>query len=145
MSEYACLSLDAGARIIGGCSGTTPAHLKVMRQALERHTRGPRPDLAIIESRLGAISTGATAQLSGKLDRQAGPAPSRSASQPEPKVAAGRSSNRQRVKILDVGQRRLRHSVHRWVAGLDDVVFVRSVRTAAVPGAEMPGGQVDGR
>ena len=75
MAQYACLSLDAGARIIGGCCGTTPAHLKVMRQALERHTRGPRPDLAIIESQLGAISTGATAQLSGNLDRQAGAAP----------------------------------------------------------------------
>src|SRR5580700_1573271 len=37
MSEYACLSYDAGARIIGGCCGTTPAHLKVMREALERH------------------------------------------------------------------------------------------------------------
>jgi len=45
-----------------------------MRQALERHTRGPRPDLAIIEARLGAISAGATAQLSGNLDRQAGAA-----------------------------------------------------------------------
>src|SRR5258707_5287025 len=71
MSEYACLSYDAGARIIGGCCGTTPAHLKVMRQALERHTRGPRPDLAIIESRLAAISTGATPHLSGNLDRHA--------------------------------------------------------------------------
>ena len=75
MSAYACLSYDAGARIIGGCCGTTPAHLEVMRQALERHARGPRPDLAIIESRLGAISAGATAQLSGNMDRQAGAAP----------------------------------------------------------------------
>src|SRR5258708_36740185 len=75
MSEYACMSYDAGDRIIGGCCGTTPAHLKVMRQALERHARGPRPDLAIIESRLGAISAGATAQLSGNMDRQAGAAP----------------------------------------------------------------------
>ncbi|HLZ97147.1 MAG TPA: betaine--homocysteine S-methyltransferase [Steroidobacteraceae bacterium] len=75
MSEYACLSYDAGARIIGGCCGTTPAHLKVMRQALERHARGPRPDLAIIESKLGPISTGAMAQLSGNMDRLAGAAP----------------------------------------------------------------------
>src|SRR5258705_14023227 len=67
MSAYACLSYDAGARIIGGCCGTTPAHLKVMRQSLERHMRGPRPDLAIIESQLGAISTGATAQLGGRM------------------------------------------------------------------------------
>ena len=75
MSEYACLSYDAGARIIGGCCGTTPEHLKVMRQALERHVRGPLPDLATIEARLGAISTGATAQLGGNLDRQSGAAP----------------------------------------------------------------------
>jgi 5-methyltetrahydrofolate--homocysteine methyltransferase len=75
MAEYACLAYDAGARIIGGCCGTTPAHLRVMREALERHVRGPRPDLAAIESRLGAVSTGATAQLRGELDRQAGAAP----------------------------------------------------------------------
>src|ERR1700719_176264 len=75
MSAYARLSLDAGARIIGGCCGTTPAHLRVMRQALETHVRGPKPDLKTIESRLGAISTGATAQLRGELSRQAGAAP----------------------------------------------------------------------
>lgn len=75
MAEYARLSFDAGARIIGGCCGTTPEHLKVMRRALNAHTRGAKPDLALIESRLGAISTGAMAQLRGELDRQAGAAP----------------------------------------------------------------------
>src|SRR6202049_5214256 len=55
MAEYARLSLDAGARIIGGCCGTTPEHLRVMRQALESHVRGPKPDLKTIESRLGAL------------------------------------------------------------------------------------------
>ncbi|GAC1308968.1 MAG: betaine--homocysteine S-methyltransferase [Steroidobacteraceae bacterium] len=74
MAEYACLSYDAGARIIGGCCGTTPAHLRVMRDALERHVRRPPPDLVTIESKLGAISTGATAQLRGDLDRQSGAA-----------------------------------------------------------------------
>jgi methionine synthase I (cobalamin-dependent) len=74
MAQYACLSLDAGARIIGGCCGTTPEHLRVMRQALEGHVRGPKPDLATIESRLGAISTGATAQLRGEMSREAGAA-----------------------------------------------------------------------
>jgi 5-methyltetrahydrofolate--homocysteine methyltransferase len=72
MAEYARLSLDSGARIIGGCCGTTPDHLRVMRQALESHVRGPKPDLATIESRLGAISSGATAQLRGEFSRQAG-------------------------------------------------------------------------
>jgi 5-methyltetrahydrofolate--homocysteine methyltransferase len=75
MAEYARLSLDCGARIIGGCCGTTPAHLRVMRQALDSHVRGPKPDLQAIESRLGAISTGATAQLRGELSRLAGAAP----------------------------------------------------------------------
>ncbi|MFI4891332.1 MAG: betaine--homocysteine S-methyltransferase [Steroidobacterales bacterium] len=75
MAEYACMSYDAGARIIGGCCGTTPEHLRAMREALEKHVRGPSPDLAMIEARLGAISTGASAQLRGQLDRQAGAAP----------------------------------------------------------------------
>jgi methionine synthase I (cobalamin-dependent) len=74
MAQYARLSLDAGARIIGGCCGTTPAHLRVMREALEAHVRGPKPDLETIQSRLGAISSGATAQLRGELSREAGAA-----------------------------------------------------------------------
>src|ERR1700723_4688635 len=57
MAEYARLSLDSGARIIGGCWGTTPGHLRAMRQALEAHVRGAKPDLAAIESRLPAPFT----------------------------------------------------------------------------------------
>lgn len=75
MGAYAGLALDAGARIIGGCCGTTPEHLRVMRRALESHVRGPKPDLATIEARLGGISTGAAAQLRGEMDRLAGAAP----------------------------------------------------------------------
>lgn len=75
MAVYAGLALDAGARIIGGCCGTSPEHLRVMRGALESHVRGPKPDLATIESKLGAISSGAAAQLRGELDRLAGAAP----------------------------------------------------------------------
>jgi methionine synthase I (cobalamin-dependent) len=74
MAQYACLSLDSGARIIGGCCGTTPEHVRIMRRALESHVRGPKPDLATIESRLGAISNGATAQLRGEFSREAGAA-----------------------------------------------------------------------
>jgi 5-methyltetrahydrofolate--homocysteine methyltransferase len=75
MARYACLALDSGARIIGGCCGTSPTHLRIMRQALEGHVRGPKPDLKTIESKLGAISTGAMAQLRGEFSRQAGAAP----------------------------------------------------------------------
>jgi 5-methyltetrahydrofolate--homocysteine methyltransferase len=74
MAEYARLSLDSGARIIGGCCGTTPEHLRVMRHALESHVRAPKPDLSAIERRLGAISNGATAQLRGEFSREAGAA-----------------------------------------------------------------------
>ncbi len=74
MAEYARLALDAGARIIGGCCGTTPEHLRSMRQALESHVRGPKPSIETIEARLGALSAGATAQLHGEMDRQAGAA-----------------------------------------------------------------------
>jgi 5-methyltetrahydrofolate--homocysteine methyltransferase len=75
MATYACMALDAGARIIGGCCGTTPEHVKAMREALERHAPGARPDTAAIESRLGTISTGARAQLQGLMDRASGAAP----------------------------------------------------------------------
>ncbi len=75
MSTYACMALDAGARIIGGCCGTTPEHVKAMREALERHVPGARPDTATIESLLGTISTGARAQLQGLMDRASGAAP----------------------------------------------------------------------
>jgi methionine synthase I (cobalamin-dependent)/5,10-methylenetetrahydrofolate reductase len=37
MAEYAGRMLDAGARIVGGCCGTTPAHVRVMREAVDRH------------------------------------------------------------------------------------------------------------
>jgi len=75
MATYACLALDAGARIIGGCCGTTPAHLRAMRAALEQHSPEARPDAERIEARLGTISNGARAQLRGLLDRASGAAP----------------------------------------------------------------------
>ena len=74
MAVYAGLALDAGARIIGGCCGTTPEHVRRMRAALEAHVPGPKPDLATIEAKLGTISTGSQAQLRGELDRLAGAA-----------------------------------------------------------------------
>ena len=37
MADYAVLARDCGARIIGGCCGTMPDHLRAMRTALESH------------------------------------------------------------------------------------------------------------
>ena len=55
MTEYACMARDAGARIIGGCCGTTASHLRAMRDALERRPWAEAPDHAAIEARLGTL------------------------------------------------------------------------------------------
>lgn len=57
MADYAVLARDCGARIIGGCCGTTPAHLEKMRAALEAHTPGPTPTLEQIAEKLGGFSS----------------------------------------------------------------------------------------
>ena len=56
MADYARIALDAGARIIGGCCGTSPEHLASMRQALEGHTKGTRPTVELVEAKLGEVS-----------------------------------------------------------------------------------------
>ena len=38
MSDYAIMAFKAGAKIIGGCCGTTPSHIRPMREALEQVT-----------------------------------------------------------------------------------------------------------
>ena len=55
MAEYACMARDAGARIIGGCCGTTASHIAAMREALERRPPAAVPDHAAIEARLGPL------------------------------------------------------------------------------------------
>ena len=65
MADYATLALDAGARIIGGCCGTTAMHLRAMREALEAHTKGERPSVDSVVARLGEVSFGAIEQHQG--------------------------------------------------------------------------------
>jgi 5-methyltetrahydrofolate--homocysteine methyltransferase len=57
MADYAVLARDSGARIIGGCCGTTPEHLRQMRSALETRPAGPRPTLDDITTALGGFSS----------------------------------------------------------------------------------------
>ena len=57
MADYAVLARDAGARIIGGCCGTGPDHLRAMRRALEGTAPGARPGLAEVKARLGGFSS----------------------------------------------------------------------------------------
>jgi 5-methyltetrahydrofolate--homocysteine methyltransferase len=56
MADYARLARNAGARIVGGCCGTTPAHLAAMRAALADTPRGPAPTRATIAARLGPFA-----------------------------------------------------------------------------------------
>ncbi len=55
MADYARLAMDCGVRIIGGCCGTTPEHVRAMRDAIDSHARGPRPEMEQIIDRLGPL------------------------------------------------------------------------------------------
>ncbi len=55
MADYARLAADAGARIIGGCCGSTAAHVRAMRAALDGYSPGGRPNKATVETALGAL------------------------------------------------------------------------------------------
>ena len=52
MADYAVLARDIGARIIGGCCGTSDGHLRAMHAALSASSRGPRPDPEAVATRL---------------------------------------------------------------------------------------------
>lgn len=67
MARYAQLAYDSGARIIGGCCGTTPAHITAMRDALDNHQPGPIPQVQQIIADLGEVSVGAQSQLLGDM------------------------------------------------------------------------------
>jgi methionine synthase I (cobalamin-dependent) len=66
MARYATMARDAGARIVGGCCGTSPEHVAAMRQALDQTPPGPAPDIDDVRRELGEVSNGAQAQASGE-------------------------------------------------------------------------------
>ena len=55
MAAYARLARDAGARIIGGCCGTSPKHLGAIVESLAGYSPGEPPEAAAIEQALGPI------------------------------------------------------------------------------------------
>lgn len=78
MAHYASLCADAGARIIGGCCGTTPAHVAAMRVAINQWEAGnASPTAEQIIDALGELSQGARAQMSGDLTVAGGSASGR--------------------------------------------------------------------
>ena len=70
MARYAVLARDAGARIVGGCCGTSPGHVAAMREALDNTPPAPAPSLEDVQRELGDISAGAQAQAAGQRDVQ---------------------------------------------------------------------------
>lgn len=55
MADYVCLARDVGARIIGGCCGTTATHLRTMAEALATRPREVLVNHAEIERKLGPM------------------------------------------------------------------------------------------
>ena len=70
MARYVDLAIDGGARIIGGCCGTTPAHLAAMRAAIDHHTPGERPTLESIVERIGPLTNAAPGQPARGAERR---------------------------------------------------------------------------
>jgi 5-methyltetrahydrofolate--homocysteine methyltransferase len=57
MADYVELARNSGASIIGGCCGTTPEHLRYMREALDTRPLGEKPSLEEIVERIGPFSS----------------------------------------------------------------------------------------
>ncbi len=71
MADYACLARDAGARIIGGCCGTTPRHIMAMRLALAARPKAEAsPTYEEIEARLGAVKNTGEVSEAPKRERR---------------------------------------------------------------------------
>lgn len=70
MADYARLARDAGARIIGGCCGTSCAHLAAMRRALDDYVPGPRPTIEEIVERIGPLRNKTASQSGGDGNRE---------------------------------------------------------------------------
>jgi 5-methyltetrahydrofolate--homocysteine methyltransferase len=72
MGRYAALAVAAGARIVGGCCGTTPDHLAVMRTAIDAPKRGARPTLATIVAEVGPLTNRRPVRVEGSETTRAG-------------------------------------------------------------------------
>lgn len=59
MAKYASMAIDAGARIIGGCCGTSPSHLAAMRHAIDAHVSGERPTIESVVEGIGPLTNAA--------------------------------------------------------------------------------------
>ena len=65
MSKYVQIAMNSGARIIGGCCGTSFDHVRAMRKAMDRHVISKAPTLQEIEQKVGTISEGSKSIFQG--------------------------------------------------------------------------------
>jgi 5-methyltetrahydrofolate--homocysteine methyltransferase len=56
MAKYARLAVDAGARIIGGCCGTSPEHLQALAESIAGYSQGPAPSVESIVATIGPLT-----------------------------------------------------------------------------------------
>ncbi len=56
MAKYARLAVDAGARIIGGCCGTSPEHLRAMAESIAGYSQRPVPSVESIVTTIGPLT-----------------------------------------------------------------------------------------
>jgi len=69
MAEYARLAVDGGAAIVGGCCGTSPEHLRAMREALDSHTRAAPPTTEQIIEHIGPLANSMPETLAAQSAR----------------------------------------------------------------------------
>ncbi len=55
MGQYATMAVDSGATIVGGCCGTSPAHLAEMRRQLDAYQPGDAPSVEQILATTGPL------------------------------------------------------------------------------------------
>ena len=70
MAKYARLAVDAGARIIGGCCGTSPDHLRAMADSLKGYEAGSPPSVEAIVEVIGPLTNKAPSADSGSPARR---------------------------------------------------------------------------
>jgi 5-methyltetrahydrofolate--homocysteine methyltransferase len=70
MARYAAMATDAGARIVGGCCGTSPEHLAAMRAAIDAHRPGAAPTREAIVSEIGPLTNQAPSAVAEREGRR---------------------------------------------------------------------------
>jgi 5-methyltetrahydrofolate--homocysteine methyltransferase len=70
MAVYAAMAADAGARIVGGCCGTTPTHLAAMRRALDERVPAAAPTVDDIIAKVGPLTNAAPSESGEGRERR---------------------------------------------------------------------------